>query len=47
MTEREEWFRIVMGQEGIAKLIPSGDEEFRLLPPDEFQKLLVFDLGVC
>ena len=47
MTEREKWFQIVMGQEEVAKLIPSNDETYRLLPPDEFQKMLVFNLGVC
>ena len=46
MTEREKWFRIVMGQEEVAKLIPSSDEAYRPLPPDEFQKMLVFNLGV-
>jgi superfamily II DNA or RNA helicase len=46
MTEREKWFRIVMGQEEVAKLIPSNDEAYRPLPPDEFQKMLVFNLHV-
>jgi superfamily II DNA or RNA helicase len=46
MTEREKWFRIVMGQEEVAKLIPVSDA-CRPLPPDEFQKMMVFNLGVC
>jgi len=47
MTEREKWFRIVMGQDEVAKLIPSSEEAYRPLPPNEFQKMLVFNLGVC
>ena len=46
MTEREKWFRIVMGQEEVAKLIPNSEDSCRPLPPDEFQKMLVFNLGV-
>jgi superfamily II DNA/RNA helicase len=47
MTEREKWFRVVMGQEEVAKLIPESDDACRPLPPEEFQKMLVFGLGVC
>ena len=47
MTEREKWFRVVMGQEEVAKLIPESDDACRHLPPEEFQKMLVFGLGVC
>jgi len=47
MTEREKWFRIVMGQEEVSKLIPVSEDAYRPLPLDEFQKILVFDLGVC
>jgi superfamily II DNA or RNA helicase len=45
MTEREKWFRVVMGQEEVAKLIPESDDTLRPLPPVELQKLLVFNLG--
>ena len=47
MIEREKWFRVVMGQEEVAKLIPESDDACRPLPPEEFQKMLVFGLGVC
>ncbi len=47
MTEREKWFRVVMGQDEVAKLIPESDDACRPLPPEEFQKMLVFGLGVC
>ena len=46
MTEREKWFRIVMGQEEVAKLIPTYEDACRPLPPEEHQKMLVFDLEV-
>ncbi len=45
MTEREKWFRIVMGQEKVAELIPESDDACRPPPPEEFQKMLVFNLG--
>jgi len=47
MTEREKWIRVVMCQQEVAKLIPESEETSLPLPPEEFQKMLVFDLGVC
>jgi len=47
MTEREKGFRIVMGQEEVGKLIPESNDACLPLQPEEFQKMLVFGLGVC
>lgn len=47
MTEREKWFRIVMGQAEVAKLIPESTAMQRFVPPEEFQNTMVFDLSVC
>jgi hypothetical protein len=47
MAEGEKWFRIVMGQEEAAKLTPSSEDAYSPLPPEEFQKMLVFNPGVC
>lgn len=47
MTERESWFRIVMGQEEVAKLIPEETlDERRRCPPTAFQRELVFNLAI-
>jgi hypothetical protein len=44
MTDRESWFRIVMGQEGVARIIPD-EEEITVQPPRAFQEDLVFKLN--
>lgn len=46
MTDREQWFRIVMGQDEVAKLIPS-DADLTLPPlPDAIGRDLGFHLGL-
>ena len=45
MTERESWFRIVMGQEEVARLITEDSEPTRLRPPTSLQQALIFNLG--
>ena len=45
MTDRESWFRIVMGQEEVARLISTEEDASRPKPPRCFQDNLVFDLG--
>jgi len=44
MTDRESWFRIVMGQEELARLVPSDGDRLSLPPPSELQRSLAFDL---
>ncbi|MCH7727796.1 MAG: DEAD/DEAH box helicase [Planctomycetes bacterium] len=46
MTDRESWFRIVMGQEEVARLITQEDGERDKKPPSSFQKDLVFQLNL-
>lgn len=46
MTDRESWFRIVMGQEEVAKLITEQDDTEPRLPPEDFQERLAFDLSL-
>jgi len=46
MTDREAWFRIVMGQEEVARLIPAGQEGPRHSLPRQFQHDLVFHLAL-
>jgi len=46
MTDRESWFRIVMGQEEVARLITQEDGEQDKNPPASFQKDLVFQLSL-
>ena len=46
VTDRKSWFRIVMGQEEVARIIPSEEEGMALLPPRAFQEDLVFALGI-
>jgi hypothetical protein len=46
MTDRETWFKIVMGQEEVAQLIASIDDRPLFLPPSDFHKSLVFHLNL-
>ena len=46
MTDRESWFRIVMGQEEVARLIPHEDDVRDQKPPSSFQSDLVFQLDL-
>lgn len=46
MTDRERWFRIVMGQDEIAKLIPRDDDSDRLPLPTALSNGLSFRLGL-
>jgi hypothetical protein len=46
MTDRESWFRIVMGQEEVARIIPNEEERLASKPPRAFQDDLVFKLGI-
>lgn len=46
MSDREQWFRVVMGQEDVARLIPAeSDSDHRQLP-SAFLKEMAFDLSV-
>lgn len=45
MSDREQWFRIVMGQDEVAKLIPRGDDNDRSQLPLAFSQGLTFRLG--
>jgi hypothetical protein len=47
MTDREQWFRIVMGQDEVARLIPSDDDRERPKLPGTFSKDLTFHLGLA
>ena len=44
MTDREQWSRIVMGQDEVAKLIPSDADSVRPVLPAEFSEGLMFHL---
>lgn len=44
MTDRENWFRIVMGQEEVAKLIPEDGEQRHPRSPESLQQALIFNL---
>jgi ERCC4-related helicase len=46
MTDREQWFRIVMGQDEVAKLIPRDDGCERPDLPAAFSEELTFHLGL-
>jgi len=46
MTDREQWFRIVMGQDEVAKLIPCDDHHDRPPLPTAFSDGLTFQLGL-
>ncbi|MHC4181526.1 MAG: helicase-related protein [Planctomycetota bacterium] len=44
MTDRENWFRIVMGQEAVARIIPNEEKGLNSQPPRAFQENLAFEL---
>jgi superfamily II DNA or RNA helicase len=46
MTDRESWFRIVMGQEEVARLVSNDKDETDRSPPSSFQHDLVFQLSL-
>ena len=46
MTDRESWFRIVMGQEEVARLITEHGDDRGVKPPAHFQRDLVFHLAL-
>ncbi|WP_164104204.1 helicase-related protein [Candidatus Laterigemmans baculatus] len=46
MRDREQWFRIVMGQDEVAKLIPENGTQPTAPLPDAFGTELAFDLTV-
>ena len=46
MRDREDWFKIVMGQEEIARLSSSLEEPGKIRLPYEFQKSLIFRLDL-
>jgi len=46
MSDREKWFRIVMGQDEVAKLIPDDADHERPSLPTAFSEGLSFDLGL-
>ena len=46
MTDREQWFRIVMGQDEVAKLIPDDADHERPPLPSSFSEGLNFNLGL-
>ena len=46
MTDREQWFRIVMGQDEVAKLIPDEPDHERPSLPAAFSEGLSFNLGL-
>jgi superfamily II DNA or RNA helicase len=46
MRDREDWFKIVMGQEEIAKLTSSLEDPGKIRLPYEFQKSLIFRLDL-
>ena len=46
MTDREQWFRIVMGQDEVSKLIPCDDHQERPRLPAAFSDGLMFRLGI-
>jgi hypothetical protein len=46
MSERENWFNVVMGQEDLERLIPEDDDEDRIPLPSSLRKELSFSLGL-
>ena len=46
MSDREQWFRIVMGQDEVATLIPCDDDHVRPQLPTAFSESLTFHLGL-
>ena len=46
MRDREQWFRIVMGQDEVTKLIPSNDSGCRPKLPQQFVEQLSFSLEI-
>lgn len=46
MSDRENWFKIVMGQKEITRLTSAKDEHQMIPLPKELQKSLVFKLGL-
>jgi len=46
MADREQWFRIVMGQDDVARLIPSDEHQDRPQLPAAFSDGLTFTLGL-
>ena len=46
MSERDRWFKIVMGDNKVSEIIPKSDEEERLFPPKDFIDNLKFDLSL-
>jgi len=46
MTARESWFRIVMGQDDVARLIGDDTDTPGPEPPKAFQRELVFRLEI-
>ncbi|MBK9278346.1 MAG: DEAD/DEAH box helicase [Candidatus Obscuribacter sp.] len=46
MTDREQWFRIVMGQNDVSKLIPCDNMLDQTQLPKQFLRNLTFDLSV-
>jgi hypothetical protein len=46
MSDREQWFRIVMGQDEVAKLIPDEPDHERPHLPAAFSDGLSFNLGI-
>lgn len=46
MSDREKWFRIVMGQDEVAKLIPDDADHERPSLPTAFSDGLSFNLGL-
>ena len=47
MSDREQWFRVVMGQDEVARLIPDEVETANRPLPTAFLKEMSFDLAVC
>ena len=46
MRDREQWFRIVMGQDEVTKLIPNDDSGCRPNLPEQFVEQLSFNLEI-
>jgi len=46
MTDREQWFRIVMGQDEVASLIPPESRLHNWQLPEAFSRNLTFNLGL-
>lgn len=47
MRDREDWFKIVMGQEEIERMTSSIEEPWKIPLPSELQKSLVFSLDLA